>query len=247
MTKSLRKRSPSAPTMPLEEALERAIKVYKREQRHPAPTDVVAQDIGYKSASNGAALSAIAALRSYGLLERMGPGKLAVADDVQSFHYAPDQTLKQELLIKWLKSPVVFSFLLDKYERSLPSDSTIRFDLIQEGFKPGSAESVLKSFKESVEFANYYQKREGNDEDVRPAEDVAEEIAAQPRFDNSSKAPSPKERASQNDTDVDRIPVRLDSKRRAWLEIPTPFYEADKSRLKAQIDLLLTDEKKDVT
>jgi hypothetical protein len=36
--------------------------------------------------------------------------------------------------------------------------------------------------------------------------------------------------------------VRLDQSRRAWLEIPTPFYEADKKRLKAQIDLLLTDD-----
>ena len=44
------------------------------------------------------------------------------------------------------------------------------------------------------------------------------------------------------DSDRDRIPVRLDSKRRAWLEIPAPFYEKDKMRLKAQIDLLITDD-----
>jgi hypothetical protein len=28
----------------------------------------------------------------------------------------------------------------------------------------------------------------------------------------------------------------------AWLLIPTPFFKADKERLKAQIDLLLTEE-----
>jgi hypothetical protein len=34
----------------------------------------------------------------------------------------------------------------------------------------------------------------------------------------------------------------LSEGRKAWLVIPTPFYEADKLRLKAQIDLLLTED-----
>jgi hypothetical protein len=42
--------------------------------------------------------------------------------------------------------------------------------------------------------------------------------------------------------DTDKIPVRLSEGRKAWLVIPTPFYEADKLRLKAQIDLLLTED-----
>jgi hypothetical protein len=41
---------------------------------------------------------------------------------------------------------------------------------------------------------------------------------------------------------VDRIPIRLRGGRRAWLEIPTPFYAADKERIKLQVDLLLTEE-----
>jgi hypothetical protein len=45
--------------------------------------------------------------------------------------------------------------------------------------------------------------------------------------------------------DVDRIPVRLAGGRRAWIEIPMPFYEADKDRLKKQIDLLLTNDDED--
>lgn len=46
----------------------------------------------------------------------------------------------------------------------------------------------------------------------------------------------------EGEDELDRIPVRLTGGRRAWLVIPTPFYSADKSRLKAQIDLLLTAE-----
>ena len=239
MSQSSRKRSPNAPALPLDDALERAIKVYEREQQHPAPTDVVAQNIGYKSANSGAALTAIAALRSYGLLKKMGAGKLAVDGDVQSYCYAPDQDLKQELLIKWVRSPAVFSHLLDKYEGSLPSDSTIRFDLIQEGFKPGKAEAVLKAFKKSVEFANYYQNQQI--EDVE--NDLSEVNSLDERGEQQRNAHESKVSVGHNEVNMDRIPVRLDVKRRAWLEIPTPFYEADKERIKAQIDLLLTDDK----
>ena len=53
----------------------------------------------------------------------------------------------------------------------------------------------------------------------------ASQLAAQPSFG-----------------DADQIPVRLSNGRKAWLIVPTPLYEHDKLRLKAQIDLLLTDE-----
>lgn len=237
----MRKRSPSAPTMALAEALDRAIAVYKKEDRHPAPTDVVAQNMGYKDASSGAAMKTIAALTSYGLLNRSGTGKLAVSDDVQSYQFAPDPEMKRQLLVRWLESPTVFKKLLSKYGSSLPSDSTIRFDLIQEGFKPGTAESVLGSFKKSIEFARYFDNKinldqeDQIDEQASPMQESIESTESNHYvLDESNRA--------DHDLKLDRIPVRLDATRRAWLEIPTPFYELDKNRLKAQIDLLLTDD-----
>lgn len=238
MSDSKRQKSPRAPSMPLGEAIERAMAVYEKEQRHAAPTDVVAKDLGYKSANNGAALSSIASLSYYGLLDRPEPGKLAVSADIQSYQYAPSEEMKRELVLKWLATPPVFRELLEKYKGGLPSDATIRYDLIQQGFKPATAESVIKAFKESVEFAGYYRveldseaTESHQDEDSTPLEEVT--VHAPPRQDSSSR--------QHHDESLDRIPVRLDAKRRAWLEIPYPFYEADKRRLKAQIDLLLAD------
>lgn len=221
--------------MPLDEALSRAVQVYEKEQRHPAPTDAVARDIGYKSANSGAALSAIATLRAFGLLERTEPGKLAVSAEVQSYRYAPDENLKKELLVKWLRSPPIFAQLLDKYQGGLPSDATIHFDLIEEGFKPGSAQTTLNVLKRSVEFVDYYDSAKPTVPPIEPS-DRGEAIGA-------TSPPDPQASSERVDGEVDRIPVRLDAKRRAWLEIPTPFYEEDKQRLKAQIDLLLTDGK----
>jgi hypothetical protein len=175
-------------------------------------------------------------------LERPETGKLAVSGDVQSFHYAPNEDLKKELLRKWLTTPPVFAQLLEQYEGGLPSDPTIRYDLIQQGFKPGTAESILKAFKESVEFAKYYEDRENTPERLEPSVDRESDdqsVATSTRVPESVRAAIV---ASPTKTEADRIPVRLDKRRRAWLEIPTPFYEADKQRLKAQIDLLLTDD-----
>src|SRR6267154_6919761 len=156
MSNALRKKSPRAPSIPLDEAIERALRVYEKEKRHAAPTDVVAQDIGYKSANNGAALAVLASLRYFGLLERPEDGKLAVAKDVENYRYAPDEPLRRALLMKWMRTPQVFADLLDGYSGGLPSDATLRFDLINRGFSPVTAESVISVFRKSVEFSGYF-------------------------------------------------------------------------------------------
>ena len=107
MNEVLRKKSPRAPSIPLDEAIERTLRVYEKEKRHPTPTEVVAQDIGYKSANNGAALAVLASLRYYGLLERPEDGKLSVSKDVENYRYSPDEKTKRDLLLKWLRTPQV--------------------------------------------------------------------------------------------------------------------------------------------
>lgn len=244
MAEAPRKKSPRAPSMALNEAIEKALRIYEKERRHPAPADVIAQDIGYKSANNGAALTAIASLRAFGLLEKAQEGKLAASREVESYKFAPTQELRSELQTKWLKTPTVFADLLAKYASGLPSDATIRFDLIQGGFNPATAESVIAVFKQSVDFARYFESQqagvaENADRDTSsgpsPASGSTEEagVAAQDRGEEIGRSSS---------ATHDRIPVRLPGGRRAWLEIPSPFFSADKKRLKAQIDLLLAED-----
>lgn len=238
-----RKKSPRAPSMPLGEALEKALRIYDKERRHAAPTDVIAQNLGYKSANNGAALTAIASLRSYGLLEKAQDGKLAISKSVETYRFAPDEALKNQLLIQWLKAPTIFATLLDAYGSGLPSDATIRFQLIEQGFNPASAESLLDVFKHSVDFTKYFDVKSVDDH-VQSQNNEPQDSPANlsPRTSDFT-APGGIELASQNSSAThDRIPVRLSGGRRAWLEIPSPFFAADKKRLKAQIDLLLAED-----
>jgi hypothetical protein len=238
----VRRKSPRAPSISLDEAVERAMRAYEKEGRHAAPTEVIAQDIGYKSANSGAALSAIASLRYYGLLERPSEGKLAVTKDVESYKFSPSEVLRGELLVKWLKSPPVFADLLERYQNNLPSDASIRYDLIQRGFSPIAAASVLGVFQRSVQFARYFESLS------RDAPPVEHEVVQDPITGGadseavSTSGPTSPQASDRAFNDLDRIPVRLSGNRRAFLLVPTPFYIADKSRLKAQIDLLLTDD-----
>jgi hypothetical protein len=221
--------------------MERVFKAYDRDRLHSAPTEVFAQNIGYKSANNGAALAVLASLRYYGLVERPSDGMLAVAKNVESYKFAPDQELKRSILLSFLRSPQLYDDLLSKYASGLPSDANLRYELIQRGFAPAAAESALVAFKRSVEFAGFFEK------DL-PSESLTERDAPASSEPVSVTQSYPSLQAlvgsgkAEPEKNEDQIPVRLPGGRRAWLIIPSPFYASDKDRLKAQIDLLLTAE-----
>lgn len=251
----VRKRSPRAPLISLKEAVDRAIKVYSEEGRHPASADIVAKHLGYKSAENGAAKRALAALGYYGLIERPSEGMVAVAKSVEEYKFAPSDELRTQILKKWLATPAVFAELQEKFQDRLPSDASLKFELIQKGFKPAAADECLSAFRESV---NYVQSVSPSldtvEAEIPPADETTEAsieaVADQRTVDASGRAGEPSTRmtpiATSRDLAIedssDRIPVRLAGGRRAWLVIPSPFYAADKSRLISQIQLLLTDD-----
>ena len=136
--------------------------------------------------------------------------------------------------------PALFSELLDKFAAGLPSDATLKYELIQRGFLPATAGSLVAVFRRSVEFARFF---DYEDEELAMLPDELPHSTEQ-QVSNASSVdealPTKPEKALPEEADIDRIPVRLPGGRRAWLSIPTPFYAADKERLKAQIDLLLT-------
>jgi hypothetical protein len=244
----IKKKSPRAPSITLKDAIERAIRAYDRERLHEAPTEVVAQNIGYKNANSGTALSAIASLRYFGLLLRPRNGFLAVSKEVEAFRYAPTETQRQSLLVGFLMKPPLYQELLRKYDSGLPSDATLKYELIQRGFIPAAAETALSAFKESVAFANYFEESkklaqsEEDDEEQQHADEEASSTQQSQSPVQVGNTLAPTEPVAE---EHDRIPVRLSGGRRAWLIIPSPLYKADRDRLKAHIDLLLAEDDED--
>lgn len=236
-----RKKSPRAPSSALDEALERALRLYEKERRHAVPVELAAQAMGYKGAKNGAALTTLATLRYYGLLDRPEEGMLRVSADVEHYKFNPSDEARTALKIKWLRAPVVFSDLLSIYENSLPSDDTLRYDLIKRGFSPETAADCAVIFRRSVEWADYFAQasRATNSPPDNEEETPLDALSPEDRPPTATQTIAT---APPQHSDVDRIPIRLEGGRKAWLEVPIPLYEKDKIRMKAQIDLLLTDE-----
>lgn len=227
--------------MSLREAIEAALKIYSQDRRHAIPVELAAQHLGYKGANNGAAIKALASIRYFGLLGRPQEGLLAVEKEVEDYHFAPDAAQKAQLIHKWLLTPPVFAEVLAKFVDGLPSDAALKFELIQRGFLPGAAEALVGVMKDSVEFAHYYERSELS-ASAEPAR-VQSESPASPS--TSALAEAVRVPSAIASSSVDRIPVRLSGGRRAYIEIPTPFFSIDKQRLKNQIDLLLTEDEEE--
>lgn len=270
----VRKKSPRAPTMALADAIERVDKVYEQEGRHAVPADSVAQALGYKNSTNGAAAQAIASLRYYGLLDRPKEGFLAVSKDFESYKFNPDESQKRSLLVGWLRTPKVFADLLDKYVGRLPSEATIRYDLISFGFIPSVADGYVSVFRRSVDFARFYEISTDvefvEQAHAAKAADLNEDLQAVAgaggggvsvdpallkqamEIINASNATAvlleqknggnSQAQLKEESDDVLRVPVRLAKGRCAWLELPVPFFESDKERLKKYIDMQFTDD-----
>lgn len=241
-----RKKSPRAPSIPLDQALERTLRVYDQERLHAAPADAVAQALGYKNANNGAALASIASLRYFGLLERPKEGFLSVAKSVETYKYAPDEGMKQQIIVEFLKTPPLYQELLERYSSGLPSLATLKYELIQKGFLPQAVDGVLSTFQQSVSFVKYFDlpvanaprenSPQGKQNEIRPFAEDESEQAIQNKPDGTLNL------QPEADPNFDQIPIRLSGGRKAWLKVPMPFYESDKARIKAQIDVLFVDE-----
>ncbi|MCE8023763.1 hypothetical protein [Billgrantia aerodenitrificans] len=252
----MRRKSPRAPSIPLDDAIERAQKLYEKEKRHPAPVDAIAQHLGYKNATNGAAASVIATLKYYGLIQRDSEKMISVSNDLELYMFSPTEEMKRDYLVKWLKTPPVFSDLLEQYQDHLPSDGTLRFNLIKRGFFQEAADACIAVFRRSVDYARYYEHTQQDEvvgeesinqevDETPPSE--KSDITAEPQTLSQARPVTPIATSAETYAvhDIDRIPVRLTRGRKAWIEIPTPFFAADKERLKAQIDLLLSDDEDD--
>lgn len=253
-------RSPRAPSLALSKALDKALAAYALVGSQPTPTEDMAQHLGYASLNNGRALATLASLRYFGLLENTGEDHVALSPDLASYlNSAADSPARQTLLRQWLRRPPVFDSLLAQFPQGLPDDSLLHQTLTQRGFLPSSAQSCAAALRQSVAFV------EGSPSaspealapsalTTSPATPPSEPIPARLPLRAASEpaqagnrsaegvSPPPFAMPTPDLSQADCIPVRLSGGRRAWLVIPAVFHEADKLRLKAQIDLLLTTE-----
>lgn len=242
-------KSPRAPSFALDEAIDKALKLYELARTRGISPDDSATQLGYKNANNGAYRTTQATMGYYGLLVKKGSGLIGVPEELQAYKFNPDENQKRAQVLWWLASPKVFADVLEKFPHSIPSDKTLLFNFVSMGFNEQAAEKLVKVFKQSVDFSGFYSKSKivggvevvpgevgGLEEPNVDGRELENEDATKPDVnDGSQRVDSPMGKQI-------RTPVRLPGKRIAWLETPIPFYAKDRGRLIAQIELLLCDD-----
>lgn len=146
MTK--RARSPNYPSVSLSDAIERLKKLGGKIHSHPAPRDVVLTSMGYTGV-NGASLTALAALRKYGLLRRDGEDFRITERGLMYLH--PQSVDERSAAIRDAAAePKLFAELNERFSGGKASDELIRSFLVRNGFTPSASAAALRSYRETM-------------------------------------------------------------------------------------------------
>ncbi len=152
-------RSPAYPALNLKGALEKAYDFYRAEGRNSAALPVTLQHWGY-SHKSGSGLKALAALKSFGLVEVVGSGDsqriklsdLALQIILDDRENSPERT--KAIAAAALK-PKIHKKLWDLWGAEMPSHGNIRHHLIfEEKFNENFVDDFIKEYKSSIDYAN---------------------------------------------------------------------------------------------
>lgn len=147
-----KERSPNYPGLSLEAAVQAVRMVREAEGRGTAPTLSVAKALKHENLS-GPALTKIAALRQYGLLEDVASGKVKVSDLAMAIilRHPDDDEYLRSIRDAALRPPLFADLYRDFAEAS---EQTLRFHLIQDRhFSEEGATKVIKTFRATLAFA----------------------------------------------------------------------------------------------
>ena len=150
-------RSPSYPAFGLEEAIDKARQLWVAEKKNFAPIPAIQGHWGYKP-KTGPGLRAVAALKTFGLLDEEGRGdnRQAKISDLAfkiMIDDRPDSVERAIALKEAALNPPAIKRLWEKYGGNLPSDATLRFVLRDQGFSGVGADELIEVFRNTVEFA----------------------------------------------------------------------------------------------
>jgi len=145
-----RVRSPSYPNMPLENAVEAVGKIEQHYRASPVDRQNGAKLIGYSSLS-GPANKALAALASFGLVERAGKGMMRVSTLARRILHPHDESERIESLMEAAMLPRLFQEMRTHFsDIPVPPEDGVKTYLEREGFNSTAVKPAAKAFLETM-------------------------------------------------------------------------------------------------
>ncbi len=230
------KRSPGYPMISLEEAIQRAKTLWDNDKDNYIPLAAAYEHLGYKAkGSYGARI--ISALKKFDLISEKQDDIKLTEDAIDLALHMPSDQRYIEIIKKLALKPSIYEKIFTKYNGALPSDTTLRIELIKEhGFNPESVEDFLSSFRKTLEFAGLSGERKESEkeEQIKPPPKKEDKLVAALESIASGKKP------------IIEIPIPLSDTEFAFIKMPHPLTNAQWEKIESILKAYKpTDETKD--
>jgi hypothetical protein len=186
-----RLRSPNFPAIPLAQALSFTEKIFSSDRTNAIQKVDAAKHMGY-SGLTGRTLKLLGALSQYGLLEKVGKGKVRVSKTFVTIRHGLTEAERREALALAGRSPPLFQRIRNAFDEE-PSERSITSFLMQEGFTDSAIGPVLRSYRET----NLFLAQEGVTESYG---DDAGEGPESESFEEQEERPMPEVRTAERTT-----------------------------------------------
>lgn len=144
-------RSPAYPSMSLKDAIHAAKKIEAIYRSSPVDRELGAKLIGYSSLS-GPANKALAALASFGLVERAGKGMMRVSSLARTILHSQNNEEYVSALSQAATQPQLFQDIRERFPDISPPIEAVKNYLNREGFNSNAVGPAAKAFCETMEF-----------------------------------------------------------------------------------------------
>lgn len=147
-----RQRSPSYPTLSLEQAIEMAGKVHKANRTNVISRETAARDMGY-SGLTGRSLTVLGSLAQYGLLEKAGKGDVKITRRAVEILHPVEEAHRAEAIIEAATAPTLFRTLHERFPEGVPSENALRSFMVQSDFNDVAIGPAISAFLETNAYA----------------------------------------------------------------------------------------------
>ncbi len=140
-----RQRSPSYPSLSLEQAIDMAAKLHKSVRTNVVSRETAAKDMGYTGLT-GRSLTVLAALAQYGLVERAGKGDIKVTRRAVEILHPVEETHRIEAIRDAATAPTLFRDITERFPDGMPSGNALRSYLVQRDFNDVAIGQAIDAF-----------------------------------------------------------------------------------------------------
>lgn len=152
--KKTRQRSPNYPAVGLREAVQRVKMLWDQDGKAGAPEKIAAQHIGFKTA-HGQALSVLAALKKFGLVESVKDRMVPTQRAIEIIALPDDDPRRSIALRDAVLSPTIYRELIEQHiNTGFPSDEALHSELVAyKSFNRNSVANFVDDLRDSLNFA----------------------------------------------------------------------------------------------